>query len=468
MKKKNIGKFLYIIIFFMILLLPLGAMSFYQNDAAKEKRIPAPFPKLQKADKWNQDYLSQLGDYFADHFAFRTEFIQANAIVENKVFGMSGEDSVIQGEEGYLFYEDSLDSYLGKEILDSRERYGIVRTLELIREYTEANGTDFVFTVAPNKNSLYPQFMPYYYRKISEESDLDRLARELEQRDLPYADLKAAFRQEPEILYHKLDSHWNNKGAVLAMTVILDELGQEYEDYEQVTYEEREDFAGDLYAMQFPLGNKKDQNIYYHKEFDFSYGKSFKEVDDISIYTENPGKEKSAVVFRDSFGNSLMPYLADEFGRAFFSRATPYQVDAIEREGADVLIFEIVERHLDILAAEVPVMPAPERQNDFDSEGENGRIEEVEISEEDDYLKIAGNMAADLIDTDSPVYLRCHLGDQERVYEAFPLNGEEEQYGFGLYMPMEHFEPGTYQFEVLIKKDGVWHTLSITDTYQKG
>ena len=49
---------------------------------------------------------------------------------------------------------------------------------------------DFVFTVAPNKNSLYGENMPYYDSlKVDEENNLARLVPFLEKEGVSYVDL---------------------------------------------------------------------------------------------------------------------------------------------------------------------------------------------------------------------------------------------------------------------------------------
>ena len=457
-------------IFFAVLWIPLLGMVFYQRQDVNQKQMLSPFPHIQENGRWNVHFLSELGEYFSDHFAFRWEMIQANSFIKGKVFGMAGEDSVIQGTDGYYFYADSLDSYQGKVSLDERELYGTTRVLALIQEYVESQGGAFIFTTAPNKNTLYPQYMPYYYRKICEKGDLELLQERIAEAGIPYADLKEAFDREDEVLYHRLDSHWNNKGAALAAGVILDGLGQGHTDYEEIPYEVREDFDGDLYEMVYPLGRKKDANVYYEKAFAFSYQEGFKSTEDMSIHTENPEKERSAVVFRDSFGNSLTPFLAEEYGKGYFSRTVPYPVDALTEEEADTLIFEIVERHLDILAKEAPRMPAPVRDyQEWGQEEIPGQTMEVE--EDEKYVKVSGTLKGDALDTDSEIYVRCVSPERTVIYEAFPLNRqnrEEEEYGYGMYLLQEQLEPGTYIMEVLCRNNGVWVTSGYINSFTKG
>ncbi len=458
-------------IFFALLLIPLVGMLFYRERDVNQKQALAPFPRLQTADgEWNVRFLPELGDYFSDHFAFRWEIIQANSLIKGKVFGMSGEDSVIQGRDGYYFYENSLDSYLGKPSMDERELFGTARTLALIQEYVKEQGGSFAFTVAPNKNTLYPQYMPYYYKKIQEDGDLERLQEKLKEQGVVYADLKAAFLAEEEVLYHRLDSHWNNKGAALAMGVILDALGQSHTDYGELPYQTRRDFGGDLYEMVYPLGHRKDENVYYEKEFDFSYGEGFKSTEDMTIRTSNgkSANKHSAVVFRDSFGNSLTPFLAQEYSRGYFDRTVPYPADMLEAERADTLIFEIVERHLGTLAKDAPRMPAPVR--DYQEWGQQEmKGATMEAKETEDYVKIQGTLPENGVDADSEVYVRCVSAEHTAVYEAFPLSGKTDGgYRYEMYLAKDMLEPGTYIMEALCKKDGAWVTSGYIHTYTKG
>jgi alginate O-acetyltransferase complex protein AlgJ len=53
-----------------------------------------------------------------------------------------------------------------------------------------------------------------------------------------------------------------------------------------------------------------------------------------------------AVIFRDSFASKLVPFLSEHFSRAVYLWQNDFLPAAIEREHADVVIQEIVGRHL--------------------------------------------------------------------------------------------------------------------------
>ena len=134
-------------------------------------------------------------------------------------------DSVILGSSGWLYYEGSLGDYTGIGLLSDREIYSAAQNLALVKEYAESQGAQFLFTVAPNKNSLYPQHMPSF-TVFSERRNAVRLAAALEKQGVAYLDLFTVIGGEAETLYFTQDSHWNSKGAALGADAINAALGR--------------------------------------------------------------------------------------------------------------------------------------------------------------------------------------------------------------------------------------------------
>ena len=65
------------------------------------------------------------------------------------------------------------------------------------------------------------------------------------------------------------------------------------------------------------------------------------------LVTEIPGSSlPRAVIFRDSFVSRLVPFLSEHFGRAVYLWQNDFDADVVARERADVVIQEIVGRHL--------------------------------------------------------------------------------------------------------------------------
>ena len=111
MKKK-----IFIIIFFCLLCLPSLGMLFFKTDVSVEQRQVQIFPSIKTGGKLNVKFFDQLNDYFSDNFAFRQNLIEADAIIKKNVFRQSGNEKVIVGSKGYLFFSETLDDYLNSKV----------------------------------------------------------------------------------------------------------------------------------------------------------------------------------------------------------------------------------------------------------------------------------------------------------------------------------------------------------------
>ena len=78
---------------------------------------------------------------------------------------------------------------------------------------------------------------------------------------------------------------------------------------------------------------------------------------DARIVTEQdaPGSRRRAVVFRDSFGSALIPFLSEHFSRAVYLWQYNVDPDVVLAEHPDVVIQEWVGRRLEHAAALRPV-----------------------------------------------------------------------------------------------------------------
>ena len=262
------GKLIYCILFFAICLCPSLGMLVTKQETSSENRQLSEFPSPKTEEgKINVEWLSQAGDYFQEHFAFRNELVTGNALLHGRLLETSTADGVIQGKNGWLYYKDSLDDYLGQDLLSDRSLFNIAHMLSMTQQALEEKGVNFLFTIAPNKNSLYGDNMPYYDKlKVSDQTNRENLEGWLKTEKVAYADLYQALMEEDEVLYHARDSHWNNKGAALAADVLMDALGKDHDSYEGESYTVRRDYTGDLDTMLYPLASTADDEIYYDKE----------------------------------------------------------------------------------------------------------------------------------------------------------------------------------------------------------
>ena len=356
MKNHKKGRFL--CLFCLILALtPLLGMLVFGPGAALSNERPAAKPQLVKAGKPNLDVLSETADYLAGGFFLRPQLVTLNSLVQAAVFGESAGGDVVLGTDGWLYYAETLADFQGTSPMTAREIFCAAKNLSLLQEYCEANGTRFMFVCAPNKNTIYPAFMPDQYRKTEAVSDLDRLEAALDRAGVSYCDVRGVLTNREALTYYKTDSHWNGYGSHLAAAEILRALGKggpnENETLDAKTH------AGDLYKMLYPASSKEEAAPALARTRSFSYVSDVRGPDDQFIETQS-NADGTLFVFRDSFGNALHEDLAEAFGKAAFSRAMPYDASLVEAM-PDVLIAEIAQRNLRWLAQRPPLIAAPER-----------------------------------------------------------------------------------------------------------
>lgn len=439
-------------LFLALSILPSAGMLAAPTTRAVGNEQLALWPQLHTADGgWNRAYLSEVSDYLADHIAFRHSFATLYARLCSGVFGTLPGEDVVLGREGWLYYAETLPDYQGTARLTRRQCWAAARALALVQEYCQGQGVDFVFTIAPNKNSIYPQYMPARYRPAASPGNASRLADCLRQQGVAYVDLFSVLRQEAgqTQLYFAWDSHWNNLGAALAADALTDALGRGPED-DRGGYSLQPSHLGDLYAMAYPAGTELEPDAVFEKGFTFTYPNGLRSAEDITIRTRNPDAGGSLLLFRDSFGNALYPFLAQRYGAACISRAMPYNLTYLEREQADTLVIELVERNLRWLVERPTRMPAPVRQVDQSWQPGDFAASAVctEAADLEGYVEVTGRIRCPGLDPDSPIYLR---GADGLVYEATPAGEGEEP--FTLYLPAAAADG---RLELAVRAGGVW------------
>ena len=441
--------YFYISLFLTLSLLPSAGLIFTGIRQPSINQESASAPALFTEGSLNPFFLSDAGAWFEDHFAFREEAITAYALLLGKCFGVSSQERVITGTDGWLFYKDSLADFQGTAPMTGRQLFNVAHSLAMVQAYAQKNGASFAFAAAPNKNSLYGTYMPYYYQPLrTGKSNLERLEEYLQSEQVNTIDLYQIFRDDGSVLYHKRDSHWNNEGAALAADKILNGLEKEHSAYTDRTYTVKKDFEGDLHHMLYPAMPKLEEEIYYDTAPQFTYCEEVESNFAPKITTRSNGSG-SLVMYRDSFGNALLPFLAEAFETAYFSRALPYYLPELSEQKADALIIERAERFLPDMACQAPAMEAPTVVWDAAVMGAAVKTTHLEELAQGTYTQITGNLPLDLVKERSRIYIRVN---GSTCYEAFPVSGADGKEGFSMLLPSKQLQDTDHTFEVYISE----------------
>ena len=360
----------YILLFIAVCWAPLIAMTLGYKSPNLERRILAQKPALFTPHGLNLNFPKQFNAYFSDHFGLRSTYVTAYTALIYYTLNDSVNEQVIAGKNGWLFFGPTLKDYTAINTLTNQQIDRIVKTLAQQEAYLSSLGITFLFTIAPNKSSVYPEQMPARYCPQLLQNNLHKLSRALEEEAIHYVDLleplRAAKREHQ--VYHAKDTHWNNIGARVAAQTLLNKM-QEIRpdialgDRAPARYQLEQTWLGDLSQILLPaLAIEDEQAIndipenYTWKEND-RRPRSQHNPEAMRIHTTSKTNSTSLYIFRDSFANALIPFISSRCARVHYTRIIPYDYTEIELISPDVVILEIAERNIPNLLEQPPVMP---------------------------------------------------------------------------------------------------------------
>lgn len=452
---KKIAKLLFIIVFMLICIIPVFTMALFSEDESTEKRELSEKPVLISENSINMDYTSQLNTYLSEHFSFRSDLVTLWGVIQAEFFGTSTQEKVVVGKDNWLFFSDTLDDYTGRNVFDKYEVSSIVKTMDLINEVVTENGGKFIFVVAPNKNTVYSQYMPYYCVEADTAGNFDLLNVALKDKTY-YVNVLDKLKNSTEQTYHKRDSHWNNLGAQICFSEVMKKTGFESVDYSKVSYSKECIWRGDLDDMIFPKLNYLDEQVVYDTKFEYSYISSFHSEEDINIKTFNENGKGKLIMYRDSFANALIPFFSSTYQTADYTRVQPFRFNALVLGNYDTYVVEMAERNLPELLKSAPLMPAPERENKGMTVVSDAKVQSRAFL---GFTHVYGVLAEQSDCTE--IYLKVTVDGESKVYEAFPIyekeliegeNAKEQKSrGFSAFLP---FIENTDNVKIEVLKKG--------------
>ncbi len=455
-KKKNIGTLCYIAAVCALLALPTAALPFTLkgSDDTSENRVLSSFPSWKNDDGGiNRAFLTELTAWYGEHFGLRSEMVTAYGTITRELLGTSANEDVICGKEDWLFYGETLDDTIGKATLSDTEIRHITQTLSMLQTYAESKGAAMIFTAAPNKASIYPQYLPARYLPRDTANNCELLYAALQAANVNFCDLhdilQAQAASDPAQLYHKLDSHWNGYGAMTAFSALTKQARHSDGGFPAMPCSAVCDFNGDLWGMLSPSVENPDWNIVYDIPRSYEYLGRYRSEDDLTIQTTCKDGDGSLLMFRDSFGRALIPLFSQVYQSATYTRDSRVPIDLLETTQTDTVIYELVERNLPDLLQYAPKMPAPVAEAPASTVTDTVASLVLQTRISGNYLHCYGSFDAALANHEGIVITVLSPDGTSAAYQAFPcyeaeLLGEStaKSNGFSLYLPKDAVADG--------------------------
>jgi alginate O-acetyltransferase complex protein AlgJ len=342
--------------------------SFFHWDKApipNENRAPASFPAFNQSIGGIRDFIAGLENYYNDHFGFRKRLIRWNNRWKRELFNESTLPNVVTGRDGWLYYsgDGMIENCLGLPQFNLQELREWQSLLETRRDWLARRGIGYLFVVPPNKESIYPEFLPKWMVKTRPTTRLDQFFAYMKTNSaVEILDLRPPLLEAKRtgLVYMKTDTHWNYAGAFVAHQELMRTLSRQLPGRDPLPLSSFKQTStqitgGDLARM---LGQEQTMLEKEYPSFapipplqpltpvtslQLLPGNKWNKLME-PVFTENTNRIGKAIVFRDSFAGFLVPFLGYYFEKITYFSEQNWEPAFIEKEKPVVVIDEMVER----------------------------------------------------------------------------------------------------------------------------
>ena len=317
-----------------------------------ERRPLKQLPEIKAETLLNGKFMSEFEDYTLDQFPLRDSFRQLKSLFHYYVLGQKDNNDIYIAD-GYAVKQEY--PYNSQSVDHALNRFN-----HLYEKYLKESGGDIFMTVVPDKG--------YYLGESSGHlaMDYEAMFTALET-GMPWAafvDITDALDAQD---YYRTDTHWRQENILDAAAKLCEALGvaaPKAEDYSASALERP--FYG-VYYGQAALPMKPETMYVLNSDvlaqcrvYDYESGRytdvyNMDKLESRDLYDvflsgsrslltiENPNSaaDKELIVFRDSFGSSIVPLLLQDYAKVTLVDIRYIQIDVLNRflefNGQDVL-----------------------------------------------------------------------------------------------------------------------------------
>lgn len=330
-------------------------VKMYLNPVATSESERRPLAQFPEEITWesivDRTSIEKFEDYSVDQFPFREFFRSLKAKFQLNVLGLA-ENNGLAVKDGYI-------AKIEPEFTDELVEYSVGRLQYVYEKFLKENGGDKFVAIVPDKN----YFLGKEYGYPS--PDYDKLAEAVKAAlgEMEYIDLFGELELED---YYRTDTHWSQD----KIGAVADKLLAELDAADRVTGEYQEETLYPFYGVyygQSALKPTPDTITYLTSDildactvYDYETGKTsgiydfekFEGKDGYDFFLsgtkallriDNPNAttDEELIIFRDSFGSSITPLLAEGYKSVYLVDIRYVMPDMlgnfIDFEGKDVL-----------------------------------------------------------------------------------------------------------------------------------
>ena len=320
-------------VIFMVLLLGLAgkeALSHQRTYSPVEKRELQTRPEISITKVLDGRFQKKYESYLRDQFPGRDHWVSFQTDME-LFMGKNEIHNVYIGKNHYL-----LEHYTEKEF-DPQQISKNLQALEKFVGKAKQNA-DLHVMMVPTKSWILREKLPAFAPHYKEQKFYDALQQKLEKEDVLISVEPVLDAHKEEEIYYRTDHHWTTLGAWYAYEQYTKAVGGDLQraqgkkkfrciskdfygtTYAKINYARQADKIeiyepADKLRVVYNMGEKKTKTLY-----DVSF---LKTADQYSVFTGGNQavlqitggikNGKTLLLIKDSFANSILPFLAEDY-----------------------------------------------------------------------------------------------------------------------------------------------------------
>lgn len=303
-----------------------------QEFSENENRYLEPLPALTWESVKSGQYMEDINSYLCDHFPFRDFFIGLKTGTEITL-GRREINQVFIGRDGYL-----IEKYQNPVNTEQ-----ISQTLKTFGEKEELRGKELHLMLVPTAIYTYKNLLPEFAPSADQMETAEKIYQTSGLLPIDCSQDLLEHQQDGQ-LYYRTDHHWTTYGAYVGYLAFCREKGFTPVSLNELEAETAaEDFCGTIYSKVNDYSQKGDKITIYRNPADklTVYYEDTKETTNslynleyaskkdkyslflnnlhplIEITNENAESERELVLIKDSYANSMVPFLVHHFKKVY-------------------------------------------------------------------------------------------------------------------------------------------------------
>lgn len=355
---KKIRLVIVIVFLAFIAFVSCGSLIIKDRDfSPNENRYLAELPKLTADNLLSGKFQDGLEDYLRDQICFRDGWITVKTSVQ-KLCGNTDIGGAYVGKDGYDFEKITPEDV--NDTLFHRNLKAVSDYFDAVSDTVEPGHLSFL--LVPTSGLVMENKLPKNARLFDQAEYIEEVRQALD--DYHFIDVREELAaHNDEYIYYRTDHHWTTDGAYIAYQKWCEGMGHNCVSREELKkHTVTEKFRGSLYSKILdadsvydsiwtygaadtePFGsadvtvvidNKDTKNTCYDEaklqekdKYAYFFGGNYGEVHIENTARENAGAgSRNILVIKDSFANSFVPFLTQEYDHIYMVDLRYYNGD---------------------------------------------------------------------------------------------------------------------------------------------